>query len=292
MRALAFAWAISIAAGTSAAAPQRVASLNLCTDELVLSLARPEQIATVTHLSRDPRESVLWRMARRYPSNDGSLMAAATMRPDLVVAMGGGGRDRGLIADAIGAKLIVLPYPQGLDDVEAAIARVAAALGRDEAGRALIASIREVRRSAPVRSHDAIFLSGGGRSLSADGIGAQWLRLAGLRQRPLKGDRIEAETMLTMPPELLVRSNYRADQLSREEQWLEHPALRRVRAPRVATDGRRWTCMGPTLLPEVMRLRRVAQASHFVIPAKAGIPLSLDGKRRSGIPAFAGMTGK
>jgi iron complex transport system substrate-binding protein len=255
MRAFAFAWAISFAAGASAAAPQRVASLNLCTDELVLSLAEPGQIASVTHLSRDPRESALWRQARRYRSNDGSLMAVATMRPDLVIAMGGGGRDRELIARAIGARLIVLPYPQNLDDVAAAIAQVAAALGREQAGRAVISSLRAARRSAPVRSHDAIFLSGGGRSLSSSGLGAQWLRLAGLRQRPLKGDRIDVETMLTAPPELLVKSDYRSDQLSREQEWLGHPALRRVRAPMVATEGRRWMCLGPTMLPEVMRLR-------------------------------------
>jgi iron complex transport system substrate-binding protein len=106
-----------------------------------------------------------------------------------------------------------------------------------------------------LRSHDAIFLSGGGRSLSSNGLGAQWLRLAGLRQRPLKGDRIDVETMLTAPPELLVKSDYRADQLSREQEWLGHPALRRVRAPIIATEGRRWMCLGPTMLPEVMRLR-------------------------------------
>ena len=287
MRAFAFASAISLATGSGAAAPVRVASLNLCTDELVLSLARPDQIVSVTNLSHDPRESVLWRQARRYRANDGSVMAVATLRPDLIVAMGGGGRDRDFIARAIGAQLVVLPYPQSLDDVETAMARVAEALGRADAGRRRIGEIRAARRSAPARRHDAIFLAGGGRSLSADGLGAQWLGLAGLRQRSLKGGRIDAETLLTSPPSLLVRSDYRADQSSREQQWLTHSALRRVRAPQVSTDGRRWTCMGPTLLPEVLRLRRITPT---VIPAKAGIPLPLDARRRSGIPAFAGMT--
>ena len=289
MRAFAFAWAISLATGSGAAAPMRVASLNLCTDELVLSLARPGQIVSVTNLSRDPRESALWRQARRYRANDGSLMAVATLRPDLVLAMGGGGRDRELIARAIGAKLVVLPFPESLDDVEKAIAWVAAALGRADAGRRLVGEIRAARLSAPARHHDAIFLAGGGRSLAADGLGAQWLGLAGLRQRSLKGGRIDAETMLASPPGLLVRSNYRADQSSREQQWLTHPALRRVRAPQVSTEGRRWTCMGPTLLPEVLRLRLITPT---VIPAKAGIQLLLQSRKGSGIPAFAGMTVK
>ena len=48
------------------AAPRRVASLNLCTDELLLALAAPEQIMSVTHLAQDPAETPLWRQARRY----------------------------------------------------------------------------------------------------------------------------------------------------------------------------------------------------------------------------------
>jgi hypothetical protein len=76
--------------------------------------------------------------------------------------------------------------------------------------------------------------------------------------------------MLVSPPHYLVRSDYRSDQLSRERTWLDHPALRKVRAPQIPTDGRRWICMGPTLLPEVLRLRRVVSSLHPVIPAKAG----------------------
>ena len=39
----------------------RVASLNLCTDELLLLLAAPEQIVSVTHLAQQPAETPLWR---------------------------------------------------------------------------------------------------------------------------------------------------------------------------------------------------------------------------------------
>jgi iron complex transport system substrate-binding protein len=65
MRVFASLLAASLAllAGVAAeAAPRRVASLNLCTDELLL-LARPEQIASVTHLSQQEAETPLWRQA-------------------------------------------------------------------------------------------------------------------------------------------------------------------------------------------------------------------------------------
>ena len=97
MRVFASLLAASLALAAPAdASPRRVASLNLCTDELVLMIADPAQIASVTHLSQSPAETPLWRLARRHARNDGSLLSVAPLRPDLVVTMGGGARGAGL----------------------------------------------------------------------------------------------------------------------------------------------------------------------------------------------------
>jgi iron complex transport system substrate-binding protein len=245
------------AASAQPAPPRRVASLNLCTDELVLALAAPDQIVSVTHLAQDPAETPLWRQARRYRRNDGSLVSVAELRPDLVVTMGGGARDRLRIASRLGMPTLDLPFAQSLDDVEAGIARLAEALGRREAGAALAARMRSLRSTAPPAHLDAIWLGGGGRTVSAAGLEAQWMALAGLRQRPLQGDRISLETLIAAPPAVLLRSDYRAGQYSGAQRWLNHPIARRARGSRsLATDGRRWTCMGPLLIAEVLRLRR------------------------------------
>jgi iron complex transport system substrate-binding protein len=82
------------------------------------------------------------------------------------------------------------------------------------------------------------------------------MALAGLKQRALARDRISLEQMLTRPPDLMLRSNYRAGQYSAEQRWLSHRIVRGSRSPNLHTDGRRWTCMGPTLISEVLRLRR------------------------------------
>ena len=42
-----------------------VASINLCADQLVLALADPEQILTVSWLAADPEESLLADQAAR-----------------------------------------------------------------------------------------------------------------------------------------------------------------------------------------------------------------------------------
>lgn len=258
MRAFVFASAISLAlAGTTEAAPRRVASLNLCTDELLLLLADPGQIISVTHLAREPAETALWREARRYRRNDGSLASVAGLRPDLVLTMGGGARDRTRIAQRLRLRILDIPYPQSLADIEASVRTVASALGRRAEGAAVLERIARLRRARPAVSRDSIWLGGGGRTVASTGLAAQWMALAGLRQRKTIGDRVSLEQLLVSPPAVILRSDYRSGQYSGEQRWLTHPLARRVRGSRtVVTDGRPWTCMGPPLAAEIERLRK------------------------------------
>jgi iron complex transport system substrate-binding protein len=261
MRAFVSLLAISLAlaAAPADAAPRRVASLNLCADELVLMLAAPEQVVSVTHLARQEAETPLWRRAARYRRNDGSLLSVVALRPDLVVTMGGGGRDRVRIAERLGIPIVDLPFAQSLADVVASIGRVAAALGRPEAGTALLRRMNEVMQSMPVARRDTIWLGGGGRTVSATGLEAQWMALAGMRQRAMQGDRVSLETLLVRPPAILLRSDYRQGQYSSGQRWLAHPLALYAQAGRtIPTDGRLWTCMGPLLIDEIYRLRAEA----------------------------------
>lgn len=258
MRAFAFVLATSLAAAPALGgpAPRRVASLNLCTDELLLALADKGQIVSVTHLSQQPPETPLWRRARLYRRNDGSLASVAALQPDLVLTMGGGARDRAGLARRLGIRLLDLPYPQRLSDIAANATTVAAALGRPEAARPVIATLKQLQGSVPQKSIETIWLGGGGRTVASGSLAAQWMALAGLRQRPLTGDRISLEELLVRPPALILRSDYRAGQYSSEQRWLAHPLVARARSRTIATDGRLWTCMGPLLVPEISRLRR------------------------------------
>ena len=258
MRVFASLLAASLALpGVAEAAPRRVASLNLCTDELVLLLAAPAQIVTVTHLSRQEAETPLWQQALRYPHNDGSLLSVVALRPDLVVTMGGGIRDRTDIAGRLGIPIVDLVFAQSLSDVAENVRRLAAALGRPEAGTALLRRLTALIRSRPPLRVDTIWLGGGGLTVAATGLEAQWMALAGLRQRPLQGDRVSLETLIARPPALVLRSDYRAGQYSNRQRWLTHPAARLTADLRtLPTDGRRWTCLGPLLIEEIERLRR------------------------------------
>ena len=236
-----------------------VASLNLCTDEYLLLLAKPQEIASVSFLSQDPGESPLWKLARGHHSNRGSLEEVLSAKPSLVLTMGGGGRATALIARKLRMQVIDLPPAMSVDDVSANLVKVAIALGEPQRAATWVQRMERMRSGMPRRAVDAIWLSSGGQSLSAPSVGSEWLRLAGLKQRPLTGDRVSLETLLVRPPAVLVQSRYRTSQMSRGAAWLNHPILRNVKARRVTTDGRAWTCMGPLLIGEVERLRAELQ---------------------------------
>jgi iron complex transport system substrate-binding protein len=233
-----------------------VASLNLCTDEYLLLLARPHEIASVSYLSQDPLESPLWQRSRRHHANRGSIEQVLQRRPSAVLTMGGGGRASSLIARRLGIRALDLRYTSSIDDVAANLRAVAALLGEPQRAAPLVQRLRELQQTSPDKAFDTLWISGGGQSFGAQSAGAAWLRLAGFRQRPIRGEKVGLETLLIRPPQVLVVSSYRGGQVSRGTRWLDHPIVRGSKSRKISTDGRAWTCLGPLLIAEVERLRR------------------------------------
>jgi iron complex transport system substrate-binding protein len=227
----------------------------MCVDEYLLLLAKPEEIASVSRLSHDPADSSLWRLGRRFPDNRGDLESALATRPNLLITMGGGGKATAMIARKMGLRTIDLPLPATIDDVAVGMARVARALGDERRDRPWQARLSRLRQTAPA-AHDAIFLGAGGNSVGAQSLEAEWMRLAGLRQRDLPGGRAGLELLATRPPAVLLRSTYRRSERSIGQTWLDHPLARPKASKILSIDGRPWTCAGPLMIDEVERLRK------------------------------------
>lgn len=232
-----------------------IASLNLCADEYLLLLGKPGEIASVTHLSKDRLESPHWAMARPYPANRGSIEDVVGEKPTHFLTMGGSGRSTTLIARRLGIRSVDLRPNVGLADVEANLRTVAGLLGDERRARPWIAAIRKLQAERPKRLVDTLWISGGGQTFAPGSAGPQWLALAGLGQRPVRGGRVTLETLLIRPPSVIVQSRYRSAQMSLGQRWLDHPIVRGASSRRLVTDGRRWTCMGPLLIGEIRRLK-------------------------------------
>ncbi len=240
----------------AASAGLRVASLDLCADEYLLLLARPNEIASVSRLAHDPADSILWRRAQLFPANRRELESVIATRPTLLLSTSGGGRASSLIGERLGIRSLTLGYPASIGEVEQRMVQVAKALGDVRRATGWRRRLGRLTASSPPL-RDAIFLGGGGNSLGPTSLGAQWMMLGGFRQRNLPGGRATLETLAVRPPKVLLRSTYRRSQPSLAQRWLEHPLARRSTARTIDTDGRPWTCAGPLMVMEIERLRRL-----------------------------------
>lgn len=247
----------ALIASPATAAPQRVASLNLCTDELALLLAGPGQLASVTFLGADAQETTLAPRAKGLDLNNGRMESVAGLAPDLVLTGGGANRYAAEMARRLGARVVDVPPPQTIAEMKRNIRLVAQALGRQPQGEALVARLDAQLGPVPARQRPAILLSGGGYTVRPGSLSAQLARHAGLAQQPYPSERVALERLIADPPEVIVVTRYRAAQASLHQMWLAHPALKRLPKSTkiVEVDGRSWTCLGPLVAGEVAKLR-------------------------------------
>lgn len=254
------ALALLIALAAAAPPPARVASLDLCADEYALLLAGAGQLVSVSRLGADRAETALAGRARGLHRNNGRFDSVAALTPDLVLTSGGGGRYAAELAARMGTRTIELPSPETPADVRRAITAVAAALGREAAGRRAVADFDAALGPVARARRSAALLRTGGLTAAPDGLAAAYLARAGLAQQRHPGDRLGIERLLVAPPQVLVRPLYRAGQVSRPAAWAAHPALARLPSRVVTVDGRGWTCLGPLAAATVPALRAAVAA--------------------------------
>ena len=115
--------------GAAAAELPRIASMNVCTDQLLLTLADPGQILGLSRYSRDRLQSWAADDARRYRILSGGAEDILVLRPDVVVASLFDKRSTRELLKEKGLHLAEFGVPRSLNEVKDQIR----ADGRDRA---------------------------------------------------------------------------------------------------------------------------------------------------------------
>lgn len=134
---------LSLALPLSAARPQRVVSQAVGTDELLLALADPDQIAALSHISHDLQFSPVAAAAKRFPAlSDSDAESVLKFRPDLVLAASFTRPETLSLLRRAGVRLVVLDRFDTLEDVYISLRRLGSALGQEARAEALVAQSR------------------------------------------------------------------------------------------------------------------------------------------------------
>ncbi|WP_299360995.1 ABC transporter substrate-binding protein [uncultured Paracoccus sp.] len=247
----------------SAAAPRRVVSINLCTDQLAMTLASPGQLISVSALARDPGSSLMADEAAAFPVNHSRAEEVYLLRPDLVLASSFTSPATLAMLRRLDVPVMVQAPATSLAEVRESIVAMGVALGQQDRAAVLARRFDEalgilrmpVDPAAPLAATwQANGYVTGTATLSADVLQAAGFDLLARKLGLQFGGSLPLETLLLADPDLLVtdppaRGSARADDVVR------HPALAHARATRVEVPGRDWVCGLPQVLDVVARLR-------------------------------------
>lgn len=131
---------LALALPLQAARPQRVVSQAVGTDELLLALADPGQIAALSHISHDGRFSPVAAEARRFPAiKDSDAESVLRHHPDLVLAAGFTRPETLALLKRAGVRLVVMDRYETMEDVYASLRLLGKELGQEARAEAVIA---------------------------------------------------------------------------------------------------------------------------------------------------------
>ncbi|MFS8035942.1 ABC transporter substrate-binding protein [Xanthobacter sp. AM11] len=254
----------AVPAAAGAERPARIASLNLCADELVLRLADPGQVASVTFLARDPATSNVAALAQQVPVNRGLAEEIVPLKPDLVVVGAYTTRTTTAMLRRLGLPVLELAAPQSVAEAYAQIRLVAGRMGVPERGEAMVAQMEAAFAALPpppARPPEAIVLRPNGFTAGRDTLAGEVMARAGLDNLAarLSTDRLGQlvlEEIVTARPDLLVVNAADGAPPSLADEMLRHPALAPLRRAGAAVPLpiRLWTCAGPELAEAAARL--------------------------------------
>lgn len=235
----------------------RVASINMCTDQLLLALADPGQIVGISHLAHDADLSFFWRKAKGHRTLSGQAEDVLPLRPDLVLtATFVRANTRGLLA-AQGQAIAEFASAATVGEVKAQITRAGALLHQpdraSEANARIDSALARLQATAKARAGLAVLpLERRGWISGRDSLLTALLTEAGVRnigaERFGDGARLPLETIVTLRPDVLLVSQDNARAEDQGTALLQHRALRALdTSHRIALPHQLTVCAGPML---------------------------------------------
>lgn len=122
--------------------PQRIISLAVNTDEILLSLVPRERVVGVSIYATDPVKSYVWEEASGIQSLErDNADAILALKPDLVLMSSMASKDVEQLIAKAAVKVIRVPSPKDVEGIRSNVRLVAASVGATEKGEDLIADM-------------------------------------------------------------------------------------------------------------------------------------------------------
>jgi len=233
--------------------PQRIVSLNKCTDQLLLALVDPSRIASVSPIGAD--ELSFFTELRGLPANSGRGESVLLTKADLVLAGPFESHVRREMLRGQGFEVIVVEPWRTLAEGREQIRSLSHRLAVEEKGEALIARIdralAESRGAAPA-PRSVLVLQRRGYTPGNTSVLDELLRHVGLVPHTERlglegGGTASLERLVADPPDYLLMADSDRAAIDQGSALLWHPALKEAIPPerRLYLPDRLTICGGP-----------------------------------------------
>lgn len=260
-------WAASpVQPAKAPAIPQRIVSINLCADQLVLALADREQIAGLTKNATDREMSGGAAKAYGIPLLSNSAEQILAIEPDLIVGMPA---SRSAALRALPEQsypLLDLDTANTLGEIYTSIRETADAVGHPERGTALIARMEGELAGLPKPGKGRVaayyqrrgYMTGTGTLIDELMTRVGLVNLAGkLGKPPLS--QLSLEEMVAAKPDFLIVESATDKVTDQGSEMLHHPALKDI--PRISVP-QAWTVCGSPAYTQAARGMAEQIAAH------------------------------
>ena len=225
--------------------PERIVSLTLGTDEILLSLVAPQRVRAVTYLARDSIWTNVGEIAQQVEhtaQSDPEQIIA--LEPDLVLAASYNNPDHVQLLRDAGIPVVVVLLFDSVDRIADNIRFVAHLTGDEERAEALIAAMaaRLAKVEALVAEAETkprvLFYSSFGSSAGKGSTFSDIVRRAGginLGDEALESPfgEISLEKIVELNPDVIITDEFAPEDNAKwQENFSNHPALANVNAKR------------------------------------------------------------
>lgn len=122
-----------------AAPPQRVVSHSVGTDDLLLAIANPTQIAALSALGRDQRYSPHWRDAQKFPAlKKGEAEDILRYKPDLVILPSYSPVEVRTLLQRAKVNVFLIERYSNIEEIFATALKLGKVLGREDHAKGLV----------------------------------------------------------------------------------------------------------------------------------------------------------
>lgn len=242
------------------ASPQRIVSLNLCADQLLMALLSPKKLVGITNLATDPSISYAYKKASVYQTHSGRVEDIIALQPDLIIAGQFTSSATNQLLKELGYPVVTLGLPQTMAGIIQQLENLSEQVGATEKAKPLIAELKtsilelQKKQLSVQRKRAAIYYANG-FSAGKETITHEILQLAGYNNIAAEHGLnsiapLGLETLLSSRPDVLILGQSLLNNASLAHQLLQHKAIKVLidsqGVKTISVPERLWNCAGPS----------------------------------------------